>query len=668
MSELLVTSIYNQEGEGAPNFPKGATVTGVITATSFSGSGANLSGIDATALKDGGGSVKIQANSDGATVTGVLTATTGSFTGNVSVGGTLTYEDVTNIDAVGLITARSGINVTSGDIDISSGNIKVGTATTIDNSGVNVTGVITATSFDGNGANLTNLPPGGNTVSLVADGSIAVGKCIQLRTDGKVEQVVVAVQASQPGSPTGPENWVSSGNNDNLGWSVTVVDPDADRAIVYFQGTSDKISFTNMAIYEPATDGGIGAQSQTFTQIGGNSEYTIDNNRNDWTACYDTTNNKHIVVWSDTTTAYLRFSVGTMSGTTLSFSTQSLIQSTPATKPQIVFDSATGRVILVCRRSDNWYPNCFIGSYNSGTSTYDWSSMTQLSANAMVDDIRICQAGTTTGQYAVFWRQNSNNYTKSNLITVSSSSNTFTNAGLDGIIDLHAYWIQAAYDANADRINLIYFNNSDSQMYIQRVKRKSGDSGLEVDGSIVNVSTQDVGQNIQIIYSPSALRCYTWWLAPNQSYSLRWKAITNTTGTVTLGSETAPPTNPTVINSRGLGFPDMYNPRGNIIYTVDRSSVNRGQMFSVKTTAEVSNRTVANHYLGFADQAYTDGQTATIKTYGNNSSDLSGLTIGSKYYVQNDGTVATSTASPSALAGLAISATKLLIMEPKADV
>ena len=47
-------------------------------------------------------------------VAGVITATefsgtTGTFSGNVSVGGTLTYEDVTNIDSVGLITARKGI-------------------------------------------------------------------------------------------------------------------------------------------------------------------------------------------------------------------------------------------------------------------------------------------------------------------------------------------------------------------------------------------------------------------------------------------------------------------------------------------------------------------------------------------------------------------------------
>jgi hypothetical protein len=50
----------------------------------------------------------------GAVVTGVLTATSGSFTGNVSIGGTLTYEDVTNIDAVGVVTARQGIRVGAG--------------------------------------------------------------------------------------------------------------------------------------------------------------------------------------------------------------------------------------------------------------------------------------------------------------------------------------------------------------------------------------------------------------------------------------------------------------------------------------------------------------------------------------------------------------------------
>ena len=37
-----------------------------------------------------------------------------SFSGNVSVGGTLTYEDVTNIDSVGIVTARQGIDIQGG--------------------------------------------------------------------------------------------------------------------------------------------------------------------------------------------------------------------------------------------------------------------------------------------------------------------------------------------------------------------------------------------------------------------------------------------------------------------------------------------------------------------------------------------------------------------------
>ena len=42
---------------------------------------------------------------------GIITAATGIFSGNVSIGGTLTYEDVKNVDSVGIITARVGIKV-----------------------------------------------------------------------------------------------------------------------------------------------------------------------------------------------------------------------------------------------------------------------------------------------------------------------------------------------------------------------------------------------------------------------------------------------------------------------------------------------------------------------------------------------------------------------------
>ena len=126
----------------------GTTTIGVVTggtsvsATHFYGDGAALTGIDATSLKDSGGNIKVQANPNGAVVTGVATATTGSFSGNVTIGGTLTYQDVTNIDSLGIVTAQQGIQVLANGLDV--------TGFSTFKTGVSVTGVVTATSFVGN--------------------------------------------------------------------------------------------------------------------------------------------------------------------------------------------------------------------------------------------------------------------------------------------------------------------------------------------------------------------------------------------------------------------------------------------------------------------------------------------------------------------------------------
>ena len=108
MSKVRADQYTNKEGTGAPSFPNGASITGVLTATSFSGS---LAGTASNAT--------VAVNAQGLTGTpnitvGTVSGTTGTFSGNLSVGGTLTYDDVTNIDSVGLITARSGINVLAG--------------------------------------------------------------------------------------------------------------------------------------------------------------------------------------------------------------------------------------------------------------------------------------------------------------------------------------------------------------------------------------------------------------------------------------------------------------------------------------------------------------------------------------------------------------------------
>ena len=120
---------------------------------------------------------------------GIVTAVgNASFSGNVSVGGTLTYEDVTNIDAVGLVTARNGIVVGSGitlskDGDIFatgittiSENLKVGAGITLSPDGDGFyTGVVTATSYRGDGSNLT-----GVSADVVDDTSPQLGGDLDL--------------------------------------------------------------------------------------------------------------------------------------------------------------------------------------------------------------------------------------------------------------------------------------------------------------------------------------------------------------------------------------------------------------------------------------------------------------------------------------------------------
>ena len=100
MSKLRVNDVLGEDGVSAVGFSKGAVVTGVCTATTFSG---NLTGSSSGLT----GTPNITINN--------LTGVAATFTGAVAIGGTLTYEDVVNVDSVGIITARTGGKVTAGD-------------------------------------------------------------------------------------------------------------------------------------------------------------------------------------------------------------------------------------------------------------------------------------------------------------------------------------------------------------------------------------------------------------------------------------------------------------------------------------------------------------------------------------------------------------------------
>ena len=157
MSTLRATNIRGRQNGNAPVLPDGAVITGVITATTFSGA--------------------VTGNATGLTGTPDITVGTVNAT-TVSVAGTITYNDVTNVDSVGVVTARSGIRVGAGQsISAVSGTLKyygdgselsgVVSGVEVKSAGSSVGTSLTAINF-ASGATITTGSAGITTITIAA--------------------------------------------------------------------------------------------------------------------------------------------------------------------------------------------------------------------------------------------------------------------------------------------------------------------------------------------------------------------------------------------------------------------------------------------------------------------------------------------------------------------
>ena len=193
--------------------------TGIVTANKFIGDGSQLTGIDATSIKHTDGNVKVQAINTGANLTGNL-----SVSGNLGVGGVLTYEDVTNVDSVGVITARSGIKI----------GPTAGVAGTFFADGSYVTaGIITAATFHGSGANLTAL-----NGSNIASGTVAAARIDNLAAS-KITSGTVAT--ARLGSGTANNSSFLRGDQTWAAVTSTTINNNADNRLITGSGTANTL-------------------------------------------------------------------------------------------------------------------------------------------------------------------------------------------------------------------------------------------------------------------------------------------------------------------------------------------------------------------------------------------------------------------------------------------
>ena len=190
MSRLRANQITNKTANGAPTATNGFIVTGVCTATTFKG-------------------------------------TTGTFSGNLGVGGVLTYEDVANIDSVGVITARTDVLVGS--------TIKLGASS----------GIVTATSYRGDGSQLTGISVGIATEASTATNGTTV--VLDLSKDDHKVLAAGVVTIDVTGGTEGDSHTLRIENTGiaTVGFATHFLFPSgATPGLPVASGTKSMISFT----------------------------------------------------------------------------------------------------------------------------------------------------------------------------------------------------------------------------------------------------------------------------------------------------------------------------------------------------------------------------------------------------------------------------------------
>ena len=632
MSTLRVTNLKGGSAGSAPNLPDGAVISGVITATSFSGSGANLTGIDATALKDGSGNVKIQANSDGAVVTGVLTAptvsgTTGSFTGNVSVGGTLTYEDVTNVDSVGMVTARNGVKVLAGGID--------------------AVGVVTATSYRGDGSQLSGIEAA-PTIQLVADGAIGANKPVIIGSDGKVKAI------SGYSNAMGSEIVVNA-NADTESASIQIAEDFETGRVVYLfknNGVSP-----NAAYYRVGTRAGTSITWGTAASLASNPCAGGDAQ----IVCIGT--DKFFAIYRDWEShVYCRVISTTSSntatlGTRVAFTDSSNNNLSHVVYPQLQFNSVTGNIMMAYGAPSGANAGLQARMASVSGTTVTLGSPVQIT-NEHIETMDSCWDPDKTSMITVF-RWNNNQFWTA-LIKEPSSGLTPLLGTFQAVTTQTGGNHSVTYDSkNKVVISMYQRADNDRWQYYAGIWESGNGNGGTNNGSAstLNIagSPYTAGVEGRVMYEPTSEKFL--FVARDTSSDAIYVDFSVASGAGTNNQLLTQ-------NETSTQFDLEFNFRMSMMKLGRSAAVlipyhsNSGGDLRIRQYA--STTMTDGNMVGFSKQAYTDGQTVTINVVGNTTTQ-SGLTPGKKYYVTGAATLSLTPDNPSVVAGRAISATQLLI-------
>ena len=616
---------------------------------------------------------RLETADGGVVVTGVLTATTGRFSGNVSIGGTLTYQDVEHIDSVGIITAQQGIQVlanganitgivTVGVTTIKSGEIEVVgvlTATTIKaGSAISITdGAVSATRFHGDGTNLTGIDVS-PSIAATAVGSISDGQALIIQNDGSVTGIATTANSEAV------HGTATSVNTSYNNWYASTVDTDENKII---------LAGTNSSNEGVAVVGSIDPTTKAIT-YGSVTTFTTSNvNDSNWQgafgAAYDTNSGKVIITYKDQSNSnYGYYVVGEVSGTSITFGSPAALNSvaTSSTGCAVYPD---GTVIAVYSNYGSDKGNMRAGTI-SGT-TISWGTQAEFSENEARYNSIIYNAD--LGKMVNFYQDGSGGGdTTGYAVVINRSGTTLTSNTRERFASGETQNIYATYDSDNKKMVVIFTDADDSDKGKFVVgEKKTGGTELQF-GSEDGFTASNANYHHDLAYDSNSKRVIIVWLRENQSkrvYIAPGQTLgsgVNCTMTFPDGIDVEPTGSP---NGGNYSTRCEYDPNSKrFVYSYRTSNTTYLRTFYPKffhTTLTTGN------FIGFSNGAYTNGQQATVQIVGAVDDAQSGLTIGRKQFLQADGSLGITTdarftgaafnGQPIVEAGTSISSTKIII-------
>ena len=505
---------------------------------------------------------------------------------------------------------------------------------------------------------------GGSSVDIVATGTIPNGASVVIRPDGTAE---VVQQATAISLSSGAQSTVISSASSVGRWAVDNVNNkvyvgwfDSSNYLYLCAGdynsSNGKVVFgapTNIAAfgysyygfdleYDPNVDrvvighpGSPGSSNgATFTVCSVSSSNVVTKDASvqqtsypahSFCLTYHPIHQRVVAVWNNwTELVTTTLSISTTSGTSLNVLGQTTYDATTSAYfPALVYDSNEQRMVIVSTISSNSTQAAVESSYNSSSGAITFGTKATV-PDANGASINISAAYDATAQkVVVVYNQ--------------------TNAGHDEFKRV------CVGDVTGGTTNTISFGNS------QLIKDNPSARG-RFYGSVSHKDSWS-----RVIYDPDAGQCFLVYNyednGASSGYTLRVAPLNITSGTnFTIGTEHV--VDSTVSFQKNVNAVYMTGP--NKIALGGELSTTSIRAYATTTTTVSSN---VGKFIGFSEAAYTNGQTATISLVGAVSENQSGLTVGEKYYVQSDGSLATTNTDPvgSEYAGISVSSTKLIV-------